>query len=241
MNGLSCKPCFQSELSPTLPCNACNWRFPMALAQLCCIYMGNHGSVTAHTRTRSGPVNLLQHLPTPTPRTFSVRKARLISSQTSTDVIHVNVRKRKQISLKAKAADSAPLSALKKQTEPMFTTTPDLVKSQSLYTWRDGLGRGLKSEKKYRLMRQGSRTMTSPVFTRRRSSEETKDNVIRPLPELQTFHPSERQSLLFSEIPSRHEHLAEHQHSLQLHAISSPVKVSRTLSLVPKLRLTKEL
>lgn len=203
--------------------------------------MGNHGSVTAHTRTRSGPVNLLQHLPAPIPRTFSVRKARLISSQTSTDVIRINVRKRTQISLKAKASDSAPVSALKKQTQPILATTPDLVKSESLYTWRDGLGRGLKSEKRYRLMRQGSRTMTSPLFSGRRSSEEAKDNVIRPLPEQQTFHSNERQNLLFSEIPSRHERLAEHQHSLQLHAISSPVKVSRTLSLVPKLRLTKEL
>jgi len=200
--------------------------------------MGNHGSVTAHTRTRSGPVNLLQSLPSPTPRTFSARKVRLTSSQTSTEVVRINVRKRTQISLKAKAPVSAPV---KKQAEPMYATTPDLGRSGSIYTSRDGLGKGLKSEKRYRLVRQGSKTLTSPLFTGRRSPEETKDNLIRPLPELQVFRPNETQGFLFAEIPSIHERLAERQHSLQLHAIASPVKMTRTLSYAAKLHLTKEL
>ena len=201
------------------------------------ITMGNQGIVPSHARTRSGPVNLLQSLPSPTPRTYSTQKIRIASSRTSTDVIRINVRKRSQVSLKAKAPISAPVTAIKKPVESDFAPTPELVRGGSLFSLREGLGKSLKNEKRYRLMRQGS--MTSSMYE---GGEETKDHLIRPLPELQAFRaPSERQAFLFSEIPSTYERLAERQPSLQLHAISSPAKIPRAQSFVSRLHLTKEL
>jgi hypothetical protein len=214
--------------------------YPMPTSDSELINMGNQGIVPSHVRARSGPVNLLQSLPSPTPRTYSTQKVRITSSRASTDVIRINVRKRSQVSFKVKTQISAPITAIKKQAESDFAPTPELVRGGSLFSSREGLGRSLRNEKRYRLMRQGSRT--SSLYEGRRSPEETKDHLIRPLPELQAFRaPNERQAFLFSEIPSVHEKLVEHQPSLQLHAIPSPAKMPRVHSFVSRLHLTKEL
>lgn len=199
--------------------------------------MGNKASVTAHSRSHSDPINLLQFVPKSSGRPAATSRVKLAAAQQNSEVTRINVRKRMHTSRVQTTLMSSPPEATAKSGF-FLNTSPEVVRSGSNYMTRDTE----KCGKTYRLLRQGSRAMTSPIKGRRSLPEDLKDRVIRPLPELQAYsrEPLRRQSTLFADVPvNAHERPLESQHSLQLHAIAAPTKSN--VPLLAKLHLTKEL